>query len=84
MPYKTLEDLPDLVKNILPKHTEEIYKEAYNTAWQQYKDKEARCDNATREEVAHRVAWSAVKQSYKKTGKWQKLGRDSSLFKKAN
>jgi cation transport regulator len=66
MPYESIDDLPDSVKDNLPKHAREIYKEAYNAAWDQYKDPEDRCGVATREETAHRVAWSAVKKSTKK------------------
>lgn len=68
MPYKTLSDLPDSVKNNLPKHAQEIYKEAFNSAWQEYKDPEDRRGDASREETAHRVAWSAVKKKYEKQG----------------
>jgi cation transport regulator len=32
MPYDNLTDLPDSVKNNLPKHAQEIYKEAFNSA----------------------------------------------------
>jgi cation transport regulator len=73
MPYNNLKDLPDSVKEHLPKHAQEIYKEAYNNAWNQYKDPEDRQGDSSREEVSHKVAWSAVKQSYeKKDGKWRK------------
>lgn len=47
---------------------------AYNSAWDQYKDPEDRRDNDSREEVAHQVAWAAVKHKYEKnekTGDWQ-------------
>lgn len=72
MPYDTLSDLPDNVKNTLPTHAQEIYKEAFNSAWDQYKDPEDRRGDADREEVAHRVAWSAVKEKYeKRDGAWQ-------------
>lgn len=71
MPYDKLTDLPDSVKNNLPKHAQEIYKEAYNSAWEQYADAEDRRGDASREETAHRVAWSAVKEEYeKKNGRW--------------
>jgi cation transport regulator len=64
MPYDSLSDLPDGVKDNLPKHAQEIYKEAFNSAWDQYDHEEAR---------AHRVAWGAVKHEYKKdNGKWKK------------
>jgi cation transport regulator len=72
MPYKKLEDLPDSVQDNLPHHAQEIYKEAYNSAWEEYADPNSRRDNASREEVAHRVAWAAVKQKYAKDaqGNW--------------
>jgi cation transport regulator len=71
MPYKTTEDLPDSVKDNLPEHAREIYKEAYNAAWEQYKDPGDRRGDASREETAHRVAWSAVKKKYEKdNGRW--------------
>lgn len=66
MPYDKLKDLPEKVKNHLPHHAQEIYKEAFNNAWQEYKDPSDRRDDSSREEVSHRVAWSAVKQKYKK------------------
>ncbi|MCB0182893.1 MAG: putative cation transport regulator ChaB [Caldilineaceae bacterium] len=66
MPYHSLAELPDSVKDNLPKHAQEIYKEAYNSAWDEYKDPDDRRGDASREETAHRVAWSAVKQKYEK------------------
>ncbi len=73
MPYDTLEELPDSVRDTLPKHAQEIYKEAYNSAWDEYKDAEDRRGDASREETAHRVAWGAVKRSYQKdeNGEWR-------------
>jgi cation transport regulator len=74
MPYKSLKDLPKGVSDNLPKHAQEIYKEAYNSAWEQYDKPEERRGDASREETAHRVAWNAVKTKYEKnekTGKWR-------------
>ena len=68
MPYKTLEDLPKSVRDNLPKHGQEIYKAAFNSAWDEYKSSEDRRGDASREETAHKVAWSAVKEKYKKQG----------------
>ena len=66
MPYDKLSDLPNSVRNNLPKHAQEIYKEAYNSAEDQYGE----------EERAHRVAWSAVENKYEKNEKdnWVKKG----------
>lgn len=75
MPYQKLKDLPASVCDNLPNHAQEIYKEAFNSAWDQYKDPENRRGDATREETAHRVAWAAVKNVYEKdeeSGKWEK------------
>jgi cation transport regulator len=64
MPYDSLNDLPDQVKNNLPHHAKEIYKEAFNSASKEYE----------KEETAHKVAWNAVKTKYEKNskGEWTK------------
>jgi cation transport regulator len=59
MPYNNLSDLPDSVRNNLPKHAQEIYRAAYNSAEDQYGE----------EERSHRVAWSAVENKYEKNDK---------------
>jgi cation transport regulator len=72
---KSKEDLPENVRNILPAHAQEIYKEAHNAALEQYKDPKKRRGDASLEETAHKVAWAAVKEKYEKnekTGKWKK------------
>jgi cation transport regulator len=65
MPYERKADLPESVKDNLPAHAESIYKEAFNSAWDQYDHDEDR---------AHRVAWGAVKKQYHKNekGDWVK------------
>lgn len=67
MPYQRNSDLPDNVRNNLPKHAQDIYREAFNNAWDQYADAEDRKGGASREETAHKVAWAAVKKIYVKT-----------------
>ena len=62
MPYATIDDLPVALRRHLPEHAQEIYRSAFNHAWQSY---EARVD---REAIAHRVAWAAVKRRYRKMG----------------
>lgn len=63
MPYKSINELPDNVKSVLPDHAQDIYKEAFNSAYDQYDKPEERQGDASREETAHRVAWSAVKKA---------------------
>jgi cation transport regulator len=64
MPYKQIDDLPDSVKEHLPKHAQEIFQAAFNSTQEQYGE----------EERAFRVAWSAVKRDYEKDadGQWHK------------
>lgn len=65
MPYKRITDLPDSVQDNLPKDAQDIYKEAFNNAWEEYSNRK------DRESVAHKVAWTAVKKKYRKSGdKW--------------
>ncbi|MDN5274578.1 MAG: chaB [Candidatus Saccharibacteria bacterium] len=72
MPYHSTSELPEGVRHALPEHAQDIYKEAFNSAYDEYKDPDERRDDASREEVAHRVAWNAVKKTYEKSddGKW--------------
>jgi len=62
MPYARDEDLPPSVRNHLPPHAQEIFRSAFNHAWQTYRQ------SARVEEIAHRVAWAAVKKRYQKLG----------------
>jgi len=74
MPYTATNELPDGVRHALPAHAQAIYKEAFNSAYQEYKSAKDRKAGTDREGTAHRVAWSAVKQSYRKgtDGKWHR------------
>ena len=72
MPYEKNEELPKQVRDNLPKKAQDTYRNAYNNAYEQYKDPKERRDDASREETAHRVAWAAVKKTYTKgeDGRW--------------
>jgi cation transport regulator len=68
---KEKEDLSESTKkriDELPSHAQEIFKEAHSSALEQYKDPDKRRGGKkeSKEEVAHKVAWSAVKKKYKK------------------
>jgi len=76
MPYDRKSELPDSVRNNLPEHALDIYMEAFNNAWKEYADPDYRRGGDTREEVAHKVAWSAVKKKYTKKGNKWVLKRD--------
>ncbi len=66
MPYDRNAELPDSVADNLPQGAQTIYRNAFNSAWEEYRGQ------SDREDIAHRVAWSAVKESYEKNkhGDW--------------
>ncbi len=66
MPYDDVNELPKSVRNPLPKNAQKIFLAAFNNAWEQYADEEERQGNDSRETVAMKVAWAAVKKKYKK------------------
>ncbi|MCL4309535.1 MAG: putative cation transport regulator ChaB [Actinomycetota bacterium] len=74
MPYGSNRELPESVKSNIPEHAQDIYREAFNSAWDQYEDPKERRGDETREEAAHRVAWAAVKHDYEKDveGRWHR------------
>jgi cation transport regulator len=73
MPYTDIQEIPSSVQSSLPKPAQEIYMEAFNSAWKQYAKPEDRDGVMSREEVSHRVAWSAVTDQYEKRDKhWVK------------
>lgn len=62
MPYSTNADLPLPVRHHVPEHGQDIFREAFNHAWYRY------AADPRREEIAHRIAWAAVKRVYVKAG----------------
>ncbi|MDK2834683.1 MAG: cation transport regulator [Methanolobus sp.] len=72
MPYNKNSELPETVGDKVAEHGQDIYRKAFNSAWEQYKDPLERREGTSREETAHRVAWSAVKNEYEKDseGNW--------------
>jgi cation transport regulator len=56
MPYTTNADLPARVRRVLPRHAQDIYRAAFNNAFERY--------GRDREAIAHRIAWSAVRRRY--------------------
>lgn len=77
MPYKSIEELPAVLRRVLPKDAQEIYLKAFNSAFEQYKEPVKRRFGEPLEEVAIKVAWSAVKKTYEKNdnGSWVRKNR---------
>ncbi len=72
MPYKRTSELPDTVKS-LPKEGQEMFLKVFNSAYEQYKDRE------DGEQLAFATAWNAIKAKYKKEGdKW--VAKEASMI----
>lgn len=63
MPYASNCELPVGVQRHLTSEAQDIYRKAFNRAWFRYAPEHER-----REEIAHRIAWTAVKRSFHKVG----------------
>jgi cation transport regulator len=63
VPYQTLGEMPPAVRS-LPLHAQEIFRAAFNAAWESYAERGPQAQ----EETAFRVAWAAVKKRYRKMG----------------
>ena len=71
MPYLVNEDLPPGVRNPLPEHAQDIFRAAFNHAWAAHEG------DPRQEEAAFRIAWAAVRRSYRKAGeRWVRIGGD--------
>ena len=65
MPYAANAELPEPLRRHLPAHAQDIFRAAFNNAFDRYHD------DPDREEIAHRIAWAAVKRQYRKaSGIW--------------
>jgi cation transport regulator len=62
MPYASNADLPASVRSHLPDHAQDIFRAAFNHAFESHRN------DPRHEEIAHRIAWSAVKRQYEKVG----------------
>ncbi|MBI2853845.1 MAG: ChaB family protein [Chloroflexi bacterium] len=82
MKYESVKDIPQWIREKLPPHAQEIFLKAHNNAVDQYRDPRERRGGSSEslDEVAHKVAWAAVDQKYRKdekTGKWvEKAGEE--------
>lgn len=76
MSFATNRDLPRAVRLHLPAHGQDIYREVFNHAFA------AHAGEAEREELAHRIAWAAVKRAYVRVrSAWvSRNGEDAALI----
>jgi cation transport regulator len=80
MPYSSNNDLPDNIKNNLPEQAQNVYRSAFNSAYEKSKD-----DNS-----ASQIAWGAVKSAgwtKDNNGNWKKNNselKDVEIFSVGN
>jgi cation transport regulator len=56
VPYPTNADLPDRIRKNLPQRAQDIFRAAFNSAYERY--------GPSNEARAFRIAWAAVKRNY--------------------
>jgi cation transport regulator len=77
MPYDSIQDLPETMRDTMPREALEVYVEAYNEAFEEYE--EAAGGEAGREAVAHRDGMHAVKREFvydDDRHKWYRKGEE--------
>ena len=73
MPYAATADLPASIRTHLPEHAQDIFRAAFNQAFESHRG------DPRLEEIAHRIAWAAVKRQYAKAGDmWVKQNSNES------
>jgi cation transport regulator len=71
MPYTSIDQLPDPVRNTLPQHAQRIFVEAFNSAYAHLKPGQD-------EVPAFKIGWAAVKKTYEKVnGRWRRKANNS-------
>jgi cation transport regulator len=66
MPYRDNSDLPATVRDHLPAEAQDIFRAAFNSAYQ---------TQSNDDDAAFRIAWAAVERSYvKEGGQWVPRG----------
>ena len=58
MPYASNADLPNSVRDHFSSAAQTIYRKAFNRAW------DSNGAHLRQEQIAHRIAWAAVKRRY--------------------
>lgn len=73
--YESKSDLPDTVADVLPDEAQEVYLKGYQRGWDKFT--EATSAGLSRESVAHRQGWEAVKREFvleEGLGAWYRRG----------
>ena len=73
MIYETVKQLPATIRDVLPDKAKEIYRKAYNQAWEKFA-KDAR-RGLNQPGLAHQQGWTAVQHEYVfDLGQWHRKG----------
>ena len=73
MPFEAVKQLPVTIRDTLPDQAQEIYRKAYNQAWEEYDKEDHRGLN--QQGLAHQRGWTAVQHEYVfDLGQWHRKG----------
>lgn len=77
MPYNTLDELPEPVREALPVEAQHVWMAIFNKAWYGDCNRDDSC--------ASKIAWAGVKKTYSKgdDGKWQKIANKDVIISNA-
>lgn len=78
MKLESIKNIPQPLQSQLPDEALEVYREAYNRAWDEY-DAGTELGQQNRESVAHRQGWAAVKREFEhneEKGIWYRKGEE--------
>jgi cation transport regulator len=77
MPYGSIDELPNELRQTLPMHAQEVYKEAFNEAWSTYHDPKTKPKDISRTAMSDKIAWQAVEAIYTHgpDNRWAKKAR---------
>lgn len=78
MTYRTIKDLPTNIKNNLPTNAQELYKNTFNHAVEEFES------THDYESLANKVAWAAVKQKFHREANNQWVPNNSSTQSHSN
>ena len=75
MTCETVKQLPVTLRDVLPDKAKEVYRKAYNQAWEAY-DKDAH-GGLNQQGLAHRRGWTAVQHEYVfELDQWHRRGEE--------
>ncbi len=83
MTYRTLSDLPKVLRKELPRHAQEIYLAAHTRTWEKCAASQDYEDERSIAETAHKAGLFAVEMEYERNehGRWRRASVGEAMDK---